>query len=271
MLVCIRGAGDLATGIAVRLFRSNFKIIMLDIEKPTTVRRTVSFSEAVRLGKTFVEDIAAYRAENFSEALEIAGKNSVAVLVCPDGSEIKNISPAGGAPVDCLVDAIIAKKNLGTKINDAPIVIGVGPGFTVGVDCHSVIETKRGHTLGRAFYQYGDKAIPNTGTPGNIAGFSSERVLRAPCDGVITPLKEIGTLVKAGEIAAMVDNCPLYCTIDGMLRGMLAPGVKVFKGMKSGDIDPRGADIDYLKVSDKALSIGGGVLEAILHFSKNKL
>lgn len=270
MLACIRGAGDLASGIAVRLFRSNFKIIMLDIENPTTVRRTVSFSEAVRLGKTFVEDIAAYRAENFSEALEIANKNSVAVLVDPDGSVIKNLAP------DVLIDAIIAKKNLGTKINDAPIVIGVGPGFTAGLDCHAVIETKRGHTLGRAFYKKGSKAIKNTGVPGNIGGYSAERVLRAPCSGVINPVKKIGDLVKAGEIAATVampdgrqDNIPLYCTIDGMLRGMLAPGVKVFEGMKSGDIDPRGAEVDYLKVSDKALSIAGGVLEAILHFHEN--
>ncbi|MBR6901513.1 MAG: EF2563 family selenium-dependent molybdenum hydroxylase system protein [Synergistaceae bacterium] len=260
MLACIRGAGDLASGIAVRLIRSNIKVIMLDIEKPTTVRRTVSFSEAVRLGKTFVEDIVAYRAENFSEALEIANKNSVAVLVDPDGSIIKNLAP------DVLIDAIIAKKNLGTKINDAPIVIGVGPGFTVGTDCHAVIETKRGHTLGRAFYEKGSKAIKNTGIPGNIGGYSAERVLRAPCEGVINPVKKIGDLVKAGEVAATVDNTPLYCTIDGMLRGMLAPGVKVFEGMKSGDIDPRGKEADYLKVSDKALSIGGGVLEAILHF-----
>ena len=261
MLICIRGAGDLATGIAVRLFRSNFKIIMLDIEKPTTVRRTVSFSEAIRLGKTSVEEITAVRAKNLADSFEIIKSGNIAVLVDPDGKEIKNISP------DVLIDAIIAKKNLGTKINDAKIVIGVGPGFTVGIDCHSVIETKRGHTLGRAFYEYGDQAIPNTGTPGNIAGFSSERVLRAPCDGIISPKIEIGTIVKAGEVAAMVDDCPLYCTIDGMLRGMLAPGLKVFKGMKSGDIDPRGQDVDYLKVSDKALSIGGGVLEAILHFS----
>ena len=261
MIACIRGAGDLASGIAVRLFRSNIKVVMLDIENPTTVRRTVSFSEAIRLKNFSVEGIEAYRAENLVEAKEIINKNFIAVLVDPDGEIIKSLCP------DVLVDAIIAKKNLGTKINDAKIVIGVGPGFTAGIDCHAVIETKRGHTLGRAFYEKGSQAIKNTGVPGNIGGYSAERVLRAPCDGVITPVKEIGEIVKAGEVAATVNDVPLYCTIDGMLRGMLAPGVKVFKGMKSGDIDPRGAGIDYLKVSDKALSIAGGVLEAILHFN----
>ena len=263
MLVCIRGAGDLASGIAVRLFRSNIKIIMLDIAEPTTVRRTVSFSEAIRLGHAQVEDITAYRAENLDEAREIINKNSVAVVVDPEGKIIKALEP------DAVVDAIIAKENLGTKISDAKIVIGVGPGFTVGVDCHAVVETKRGHTLGRAFYEYGATPIKNTGVPGNIGGYSVERVLRAPCGGVITPVKEIGDIVKAGEVAATVDGVPLYCTIDGMLRGMLAPGIKVFTGMKSGDIDPRGVEADYLHVSDKALSIGGGVLEAILHFKND--
>ena len=260
MLVCIRGAGDLATGIAVRLFRSNFKIVMFDIATPTTVRRTVSFSEAIRLGKTSVENIDAYRAENCEEARKILDAGNIAVMVCPDGSAIKTLKP------DVVVDAIIAKENLGTKISDAPVVIGVGPGFTVGVDCHAVVETKRGHTLGRAFYELGSKAIANTGVPGNIGGYTVERVLRAPCEGVINPKHEIGEIVHAGEIAAMVDDTPLYCKIDGMLRGMLATGIHVTEGMKCGDIDPRGTAADYLRVSDKALSIAGGVLEAIMKF-----
>ena len=260
MLVCIRGAGDLATGIAVRLFRANFKIVMLDIANPTTVRRTVSFSEAVRLGKFSVEGIEAYKAENCEEARAVLDAGNIAVMVCPDGSVIKTLKP------DVVVDAIIAKENLGTKISDAPVVIGVGPGFTVGVDCHAVVETKRGHTLGRAFYETGSKAIANTGVPGNIGGYTVERVLRAPCEGVINPKREIGDIVTAGEIAAMINDTPLYCTIDGMLRGMLAPGVYVVEGMKCGDIDPRGKAADYLRVSDKALSIAGGVLEAIMKF-----
>ena len=262
MLVCIRGAGDLASGIAVRLFRSGIKVVMTDIAQPTTVRRTVSFSEAIRLGETCVEDIRACRAEEAEDALAISQNGSVAVLVCPDGSLIRQLAP------DALVDAIMAKRNLGTRIDDAPIVIGVGPGFTVGADCHAVVETKRGHTLGRAFYEKGATALPNTGVPGNIGGYSVERVLRAPCDGIIIPQREIGDIVHAGEIAAMVGACPLFCTIDGMLRGMLAPGTQVTKGMKAGDIDPRGAEADCRHVSDKSLAIGGGVLEAVLHFSK---
>ena len=260
MLVCIRGAGDLASGIAVRLFRSGIKVVMTDIARPTTVRRTVSFSEAVRLGETWVEDIKACRAKGPEDALTIAQNGAVAVLVCPDGSLIRPLAP------DAVVDAIMAKRNLGTRLGDAPIVIGVGPGFTVGEDCHAVVETKRGHTLGRAFYEKGTTAIPDTGVPGNIGGYSVERVLRAPCDGIILPQREIGELVRAGEVAATVGDRPLLCTIDGMLRGMLAPGTPVTKGMKAGDIDPRGAAADCRRVSDKSLAIAGGVLEAVLHF-----
>ena len=263
MLVCIRGAGDLATGVAARLFRARATVVMMDLAQPTTVRRTVSFSEAIRLGETFVEDIPAYRAESVSQALAIAEKNAVPVLVCPDGSCIKSLAP------DAVVDAIMAKRNCGTHLTDAPVVIGVGPGFTVGLDCHAVVETKRGHTLGRAFYEPGARAIPNTGVPGSVNGYTLERVLRAPCDGIILPRREIGELVRAGEIAATVDGRPLYCAIDGMLRGMLAPGLRVTKGMKSGDIDPRGAEADYLQVSDKSLAVGGGVLEALLRLSRS--
>ncbi|MCR4818151.1 MAG: EF2563 family selenium-dependent molybdenum hydroxylase system protein [Fretibacterium sp.] len=260
MLVCIKGAGDLASGIAARLFRAGIRVVMTETARPTTVRRTVSFSEAIRLGETLVEDIRARRAGGPEEALTIAGNGAVAVLVCPDGELIPQLAP------DVVADAIMAKKNLGTKITDAPIVIGVGPGFTVGEDCRAVVETKRGHTLGRAFYEEGAMALPNTGVPGIVGGFASERVLRAPCDGVILPRHEIGDIVRAGEVAATVDGTPLLCTIDGMLRGMLAPGTEVTRGMKSGDIDPRGAEADCRRISDKALAVGGGVLEALLHF-----
>lgn len=263
MLVCIRGAGDLATGIALRLFNSGMKIIMLDIAQPTAVRRTVSFSEAIRLGKISVEGITAYKAENIQQAISITAQKNIAVLVCPDGSCIKDLKP------DAVVDAIIAKKNLGTKINDAPVVIGVGPGFTAGIDCHAVVETKRGHYLGRAIYEYGKTAAPNTGIPGNIGGYTSERVLRAPCDGVFTPLRAIGDIISAGDVVAKVSSQPVISQIGGMLRGLLAPDIYVVKGMKSGDVDPRGTQADYLTVSDKSLAVGGGVLEAVLHFQDN--
>lgn len=260
MLVCIRGAGDLATGIAVRLMRSGIRVIMFEIPQPLTVRRTVSFSEAVRLGNCEVEGLAAKLCRSPSEALEISRGKSAAVMICPDGSVIDTLKPYA------VVDSIMAKRNTGTKITAAPVVIGIGPGFTAGIDCHAVIETKRGHTLGRVIYDYGASALPNTGVPGSVHGCSSERVLRCPCDGVFTPVRDIGEIVNAGDVAALVDDNPVKCGISGMLRGLLASGLRVTQGMKCGDIDPRGEEADYLTVSDKALSVGGGGLEALLHF-----
>ena len=160
------------------------------------------------------------------------------------------------------MDAILAKRNLGTAITDAPVVIGVGPGFTAGTDCHAVVETMRGHTLGRVIYR--GSALPNTNIPGLIGGFAGERVLRAPCDGVFRQALDIGAQVRAGDIAGYVEDQPMICTIDGVLRGILPSGVTVYKGMKSGDVDPR-CQPDYCRLaSDKALAVGGGVLEAIL-------
>ena len=164
-----------------------------------------------------------------------------------------------------VVDAIIAKKNLGTEITDANVVIGVGPGFTAGVDCHAVIESKRGHNLGRVILN--GSAIENTGVPGIIQGYGIERVLRAPSDGVMEDTVPIGTLVEKGDICARVSGNPVFTTISGRVRGMLQEGISVYEGMKIGDVDPRGAAVEYENVSDKARAIGGGVLEAILHFS----
>ena len=166
---------------------------------------------------------------------------------------------------DALVDAILAKRNLGTRITDAPVVVGVGPGFTAGEDCHAVIETMRGHTLGRVIYS--GSAIPNTNVPGLIGGFAGERVLRAPADGAFRSVRRIGDLVKAGDVAGYVSGEPMVCTIDGVLRGLIAGGIPVRKGMKSGDVDPRGNVKNCYTVSDKATAVGGGVLEAILHLS----
>ena len=166
---------------------------------------------------------------------------------------------------DALADAILAKRNLGTRITDAPVVVGVGPGFTAGEDCHAVIETMRGHTLGRVIYS--GSAIPNTNVPGLIGGFAGERVLRAPADGAFRSVRRIGDLVKAGDIAGYVSGEPMVCTIDGVLRGLIADGIPVRKGMKSGDVDPRGNVENCYTVSDKATAVGGGVLEAILHLS----
>lgn len=259
MLVVIRGAGDIATGIALRLHRAGIHLILTDLPQPTAVRRTVCFSEAIRLGEVQVEDITARLAHSPREALELTRQGIVAVLADPEGGCISALKPDG------LVDAILAKKNLGTHMDMAPVVIGVGPGFTAGVDCHAAVETMRGHTLGRVLYT--GSPIPNTGVPGNIGGYTVERVLRAPADGIFEPKLEIGALVKAGDVAGMVNGQPMLCTIDGCLRGLLQAGVPVHKGMKSGDIDPRCKPEHCLTASDKALAVGGGVLEALLHFS----
>lgn len=259
MLVVIRGAGDIATGIALRLHRAGIHLILTDLPQPTAVRRTVCFSEAIRLGEVQVENVTARLAHSPQEALELTRQGTAAVLADPEGACISPLKPNG------LVDAILAKKNLGTRMDMAPVVIGVGPGFTAGVDCHAAVETMRGHTLGRVLYT--GSPIPNTGVPGNIGGYTVERVLRAPADGIFEPKLEIGALVKAGDVAGMVNGQPMLCTIDGCLRGLLQAGVPVHKGMKSGDIDPRCKPEHCLTASDKALAVGGGVLEALLHFS----
>ena len=256
MLVIIRGAGDLATGIALRLKKAHISVIMTDIPAPTAIRRTVAFSQAIVLGETKVEDVTARRAETPEAAMALLQENVVPVLADPEGICIPVLKP------DVVVDAILAKRNLGTRITDAPVVIGVGPGFTAGVDCHAVVETMRGHSLGRVIHA--GSALPNTGIPGLIGGFAGERVLRAPADGVFHQLLDIGAQVRQGDVAATVNGVPMTCTLDGVLRGILPDDTPVHKGMKAGDIDPRCKVEHCYTASDKALAIGGGVLEAIL-------
>lgn len=258
MFVLIRGAGDLASGIALRLWHSGFDVVMTDIEHPTCIRRTVSFAEAVINGRADVEDVSAQKAENITHMKELLKRNILPVFVDPECRCLSELKP------DILVDAILAKRNLGTKLTDAPIVIGVGPGFTAGVDCHAVVETMRGHTLGRAIYK--GSALSNTNIPGHIGGFAGERVLRAPADGIFRGIRQIGDEVAAGDIVGYVGDKPMTCTINGVLRGLLADGTKTHEGMKAGDVDPRGKREYCDTVSDKALSVAGGVLEAILHF-----
>lgn len=259
MLTVIRGAGDLATGVALRLWRAHIQVVMTEVERPTAIRRTVCFSQAIVHGETVVEGVRARRAECPAQALEFLRDGVIPVLADPEAACIPALKP------DAVADAILAKKNLGTKITDAPVVVGVGPGFTAGVDCHAVVETMRGHYLGRALYE--GSAQPNTGIPGLIGGFAGERVLRAPADGVFHQLLDIGAQVKIGDVAATVNGQPMVCTLDGVLRGILADGTPVFKGMKSGDIDPRCKIEHCYCASDKALAVGGGVLEAILDLS----
>lgn len=260
MRVWIRGAGDLATGIAVRLYRCGMQIIMTEIEIPTTVRRMAAFSRAVYApeGEVWVEGIRGKLVRTQKELEECLREKSIAVAVDPKGKY------RDWYQTEVLVDAILAKRNLGTRMTDAPLVIGVGPGFTAGEDCHAVIETKRGHTLGRVIEQ--GSALPNTGIPGKIGGYSIERLIQAETDGIFYPRKQIGDYVIKGEIVACCGNTPIRAKLSGIIRGMLQEdGLYVKQGMKCGDIDPRCDREACFQVSDKALAIGGGVLEAILN------
>lgn len=257
MLTLIRGAGDIASGAAMRLWRSGIDVVMTDLPVPTAIRRTVAFAGAITYGEAMVEDVRAVRAETAAQAKALLRRGVIPVLPDPECHCRAALAP------DAEVDAILAKRNLGTARADAPIVVGVGPGFTAGVDCHAVVETMRGHTLGRVIYS--GSALPNTNIPGLIGGFAGERVLRAPCGGTFTAIHRIGDLVKEGEIIGFVEGQPMRCTISGVLRGVLDDGVCVYKGMKSGDVDPRGNVENCFTVSDKALAVGGGVLEAVLY------
>ena len=259
MLVIMKGAGDLATGVAVRLHRAGIRLVMTEIPHPTAIRRTVSFCRAVWDGEAIVEGIRAIRAENAAQALELAQRGEIAVLVDPNADCVRVIRP------DAVVDAVLAKRNINTLISDAPVVIALGPGFTAGVDCHAVVETMRGHTLGRVIYD--GAALPNTNIPGLIGGYAGERVLRAPADGIFTRILDIGDEVQPGDIAGTVNGQPMKCTIGGVVRGILPSGTPVHRGMKSGDVDPRCQPEYCTTASDKALAVGGGALEAILHLT----
>ena len=255
MLVLIKGAGDIATGIALRLHRAGMQVVLTDLPKPTAIRRTVSFSEAILKGETTVEDVKA-RAVSVEEVSEVLAAGEIPVLADPECHCREILKP------QVLVDAILAKRNLGTKITDAPAVIAVGPGFTAGEDCHAVVETMRGHYLGRVIWE--GSAQPNTAVPGLIGGYAGERVLRAPADGIFRQILNIGARVQPGEAAGFVGEEPMTCTIGGILRGILPDGTPVHKGMKAGDVDPRCEEAHCYCASDKALAVGGGVLEAIL-------
>ena len=262
MLVLIKGAGDLATGTAVRLRRAGLDLVMTEVERPTAVRRTVAFSQCMYDGTAAVEGLTARRASGKAEALAALARGEIPVL-CDPGAEIRK-----ELPFDGVVDAILAKKNLGTAITDAPIVLALGPGFTAGVDCHGVVETKRGHDLGRLILE--GSAIPNTGVPGDIGGYTEERIIRAPADGLFEPLAAIGDRGEEGAPVARVAGSVVCARLTGVVRGMLPAGLAVKQGMKAGDIDPRCEARHCFTVSDKARAIGGGVLEGLLYFGKEK-
>jgi len=258
-VVLIRGAGEMASGVAHRLHRSHFKICMIEIPHPLAVRREVSFCEAVYDREKEVDGIRAKLISKPEEIPSLWKGEKIPVLIDPDGKKTRNsLKP------DVLVDAILAKKNMGTRINDAPLVIGLGPGFTSGKDVHLVVETNRGHNLGRVLSN--GSAEVDTGIPGEIGGYTIERLLRTMKSGIFRPHKSIGELVDKGTVIAVVDDFPIIAKISGVVRGLLRGGVEVKKGMKVGDIDPRGKKESCFTISDKARAIGGGVLEAILYW-----
>ena len=253
MKILIKGAGDLATGIAARLFRAGHQILMTEIPVPLTVRRTVAFSRAVYEGRARVEEIEAQLVSAEKEAGEILSRGDIAVMADPEASCREWFRP------DVIVDAILAKKNLGTRIADAPFVIGVGPGFTAGADCSCVVETKRGHYLGQVIWR--GSAIPNTGVPGDVGGYTTERLLRASADGIMEPKVQIGDKVEKGGV-------PVYAQMPGIVRGLLQEGTEVRKGLKIGDIDARAHSSYCHTISDKARAVGGAVLEAVSLYEK---
>ncbi len=254
--ILIKGGGDLATGVAVRLHASGFhRICIVEREKPLAVRRTVAFCEAVHDGTTVVEGIEARRVQDTKEIEDAWCDGSIAVRVDPKWLSLQELRPT------IVIDAILAKKNLGTSRDEADLVIGLGPGFCAGEDVDRVIETNRGHDLGRVILQGEPHA--NTGVPGNVGGFTIERLLRSPADGLLTSRFAICDMVKQGEIVGDVAGQPVYAGLDGVIRGLIRNGSEVVTGLKIGDIDPRGESKNAFTVSDKARAIGGGVLEAI--------
>ena len=258
--VLIRGGGELATAMACRLADSHFKVIMTEVSKPQAVRRNVSFCEAVYEGTKTVEGKTARLVSSAGETRAAWKAGQLALIVDPDVTILSDIKP------DIEIDAIIAKKNLGTKKTDAELVIGLGIGFEAGKDVHVVIETNRGHNLGRVIRK--GIAEADTGNPGNIGGYTTERVMRAPAAGTFKTVKKIGDMVKTGDTVAFVGKEPVKTAIPGIVRGLLRDGTPVTKGLKAGDVDPRGNKEYCFTISDKGRTISGGVLEAILeHFN----
>jgi xanthine dehydrogenase accessory factor len=277
----IKGAGDLATGVALRLRRAGLPVVMTELAQPTVVRRAVAFAQAVFDGETQVEELRARRATP-DQIADLLAAGITPLLIDPAATVRAAWQPA------ILIDAVMAKRNLGTRRDDAPLVVALGPGFCAGVDCHAVVETQRGHTLGRVIWQ--GSALPDTGIPGILPGMAAgtaatlSRVLRAPIAGYVRPYAAIGDQVAVGATLAVVHDQahdqaqakpqdrlldhagarPVVAPFSGVLRGLIHPTVRVTAGLKIGDLDPRALRDDCFTASDKALAIGGGVLEAIL-------
>ena len=260
-LIIVRGGGDLATGTIYKLKKSGFPVLILEMAVPSAIRRNVAFCEAVWQGKQTVEDMTCYLAGSVAEAERMLAEGKLTVLVDPAGESIPKLKPLA------VVDAILAKKNLGMNRDLAPITVALGPGIRAGEDVDAVIETKRGHNLGRVLWT--GSAAPNTGIPGIIGGYGRERVIHSPAEGIVRNVKKITDVVAKGEVIALVETesgtVPVEATLDGILRGLIRDGYPVKAGFKMADIDPRAEEYNNcFTVSDKARCIAGGVLEAIL-------
>lgn len=255
--ILIRGAGEMATGVACTLYRANFRrILMLEIPHPLAIRRRVSFCEAIHDQATSVEGIEAVRVSGESELEKAWGGGKIAVSVDPEGESVRLYRP------DVLVDATLAKRNLGISMEDAPLVVALGPGFAAGRDCHVVVETNRGHDLGRLIRA--GSAEADTGIPGDISGYRAERVLRAPAAGIFHAVRGIGDPVRAGDLVGTIGTDEVITPIAGVLRGLIRPDSRVSAGLKIGDVDPRGEVAYCDTLSEKARTLGGSVLEAML-------
>lgn len=261
-LIIVRGGGDLATGVSYRLFMAGFNVVVLDIQEPTSIRRRVSFSEAIYSSEIIVEGVKGILAKNLKEIYQAIDHGFIPVYVDEKMEIIDSIKPL------VLVDSIIAKENLGMTKALAPITIGVGPGFEAGVDVDLVVESKRGHFLGKVIHK--GKAEDNTSIPGDVMGFREERIIRAESNGIIKSFYNIGDRVEVGDQVCEINGIKIIAKISGILRGMIKDGIYVSKGLKIGDIDPRGIEEYAYTISDKARSIGGGVLEAIMYLRKER-
>ena len=261
-LIIVRGGGDLATGTIYKLKKCGFPVLILEMSNPSAIRRNVAFCEAVYQGTQTVEGMSCSLAGSLAQAQQFLAEGKLTVLVDPKGEAISALKPLA------VVDGILAKKNLGTNRNMAPITVALGPGFTAGEDVDAVIETKRGHNLGRVLWH--GAAAPNTGIPGIIGGYGKERVIHCPAKGIVRNIRHITDMVSRGEVIAVVEtengSVPVTATLDGILRGLIRDGYPVTEGFKMADIDPRAEEYENcFTISDKARCIAGGVLEAILH------
>lgn len=285
-LALIRGGGDLGTGVALRLHRAGWRVIITELPQPLVIRRTVALASAIYDGAIEIEGTRGERIAVAAEADRVWAADQIPVVVDPDRAAAVQLRPIA------LIDAIMAKHNTGTSIADAPIVVALGPGFTAGADCHAVIETQRGHNLGRVYYR--GAAQPNTGLPGNLGGQDAQRAVRAPVAGIFYAQRKIGDLLKAGDVIGRVITVDVSLTdsaawrlatidrdasqplgiviktkIDGVLRGVLHDGLKVAANTKIADVDPRG-EVGYcFTVSDKSWAVGGGALEAVMYLRRS--